>query len=36
VETYTWPVLPGVTATDMVDGLARELVATRDLLATLA
>lgn len=35
VETYTWPVLPGVTATDMVDGLARELVATRDLLATL-
>ena len=36
VETYTWPVLPGVTATDIVDGLARELVATRDLLASSA
>lgn len=40
VETYTWPVLPGVTAADpvaaLVDGLARELVATRELVAATA
>jgi len=40
VETYTWPVLPGAAAADpvaaLVDGLARELVATRDLVATTA
>jgi sugar phosphate isomerase/epimerase len=33
VETYTWPVLPGAEATGIVAGLARELIATRDLLA---
>jgi len=32
VETYTWPVLPGAAPADVVEGLARELVATRDLL----
>jgi hypothetical protein len=32
VETYTWPVLPGVTAGDVTAGLARELIATRTLL----
>jgi len=32
VETYTWPVLPGVTAGDVTAGLARELLATRTLL----
>ena len=33
VETYTWNVLPGVDKPDLVTGLARELSATRDLLA---
>jgi len=39
VETYTWPVLPGSAdtvvdpAAALVEGLARELVATRDLMA---
>jgi sugar phosphate isomerase/epimerase len=32
VETYTWPVLPGVTAGDVSAGIARELLATRALL----
>lgn len=32
VETYTWPVLPGVTTGDVTAGLARELIATRTLL----
>ena len=32
VETYTWPVLPGVTAGDVTAGIARELLATRSLL----
>ena len=32
VETYTWPVLPGVTAGGVTAGLARELLATRALL----
>lgn len=32
VETYTWPVMPGVEAGGVVAGLARELVATRELL----
>jgi sugar phosphate isomerase/epimerase len=34
VETYTWPVLPGASPTAMVDGLARELIATREMLAS--
>lgn len=34
VETYTWPVLPG-RRVDLVEGLAREIVATRGLLADL-
>jgi sugar phosphate isomerase/epimerase len=34
VETYTWPVLPGSNAKAIVDGLARELIATRGMLAT--
>lgn len=34
VETYTWPVLPGSTPTAMVDGLARELIATREMLTS--
>ena len=33
VETYTWPVLPGAAPAGIVEGLARELVATRGLLA---
>ncbi len=33
VETYTWPVMPGAASGDIVEGLARELVATRGLLA---
>ena len=33
VETYTWNVLPGGDKPDLVTGLARELSATRDLLA---
>ena len=33
VETYTWEVLPNRPAVDLVDGLTRELTATRTLLA---
>jgi sugar phosphate isomerase/epimerase len=33
VETYTWEVLPGAARTDLVQGLANEMTATRDLLA---
>jgi hypothetical protein len=33
VETYTWPVIPGSTSSSMVDGLARELIAVREMLA---
>jgi sugar phosphate isomerase/epimerase len=33
VETYTWPVIPGSTSSGMVDGLARELIAVREMLA---
>ena len=33
VETYTWPVLPGVTAGSVTAGIARELLATRALIA---
>ncbi|GDY06677.1 sugar phosphate isomerase [Planctomycetia bacterium] len=33
VETYTWNVLPGGDKPDLITGLARELSATRDLLA---
>ena len=37
VETYTWDVLPGTTARDhrrrLIDGLTRELIATRNLLS---
>jgi sugar phosphate isomerase/epimerase len=33
VETYTWEVLPDRPAVDLVDGLTRELTATRTLLA---
>jgi sugar phosphate isomerase/epimerase len=33
VETYTWEVLPERSAVDLVDGLTRELTATRSLLA---
>lgn len=33
VETYTWPVLPGRESVDLVEGLARELLATRELIA---
>ncbi len=32
VETYTWDVLPGRPETNLVDGLTRELIATRELL----
>ena len=32
VETYTWEVLPGAAPADLVQGLTRELVATRSLL----
>ncbi len=32
VETYTWEVLPESRAVDLVDGLTRELTATRALL----
>jgi sugar phosphate isomerase/epimerase len=35
VETYTWDVLPGSGPADLVTGLARELAATRDLLAAI-
>jgi len=33
VETYTWPVLPGVDPVDLASGIARELIATRALIA---
>jgi sugar phosphate isomerase/epimerase len=33
VETYTWPVLPNASAEPLAAGLARELVATRALIA---
>ncbi len=36
VETYTWDVLPGAEKPDLVTGLARELIATRALLAEVA
>jgi hypothetical protein len=36
VETYTWNVLPGGDKPDLVTGLARELSATRELLAPCA
>jgi hypothetical protein len=32
VETYTWEVLPGAARQDLAEGLARELLATRQLL----
>ena len=35
VETYTWEVPPGGPAINLVDGLSRELTATRELLAEL-
>ncbi len=35
VETYTWEVLPGGDAVELVDGLTRELTATRALLNSL-
>jgi sugar phosphate isomerase/epimerase len=34
VETYTWPVLPGADAVDLAAGIARELIATRALIAS--
>ena len=34
VETYTWPVLPGADPVDLASGIARELVATRGLIAS--
>jgi sugar phosphate isomerase/epimerase len=34
VETYTWPVLPGAEAVDLAAGIARELIATRALIAS--
>ena len=34
VETYTWPVLPGVKSGDVTAGMARELIATRELIAS--
>lgn len=33
VETYTWPVLPGADPIDLAAGIARELIATRALIA---
>jgi sugar phosphate isomerase/epimerase len=36
VETYTWEVLPGGGRVDLVEGLTREVLATRDLLAQTA
>lgn len=33
VETYTWPVLPGVQPVDLATGIAREMIATRALIA---
>lgn len=35
VETYTWEVLPDGNSVDLVDGLSRELIATRDLINAL-
>lgn len=35
VETYTWEVLPDRAARDLVDGLTRELIATRELIGEL-
>ena len=35
VETYTWEVLPGRESVHLVDGLTREMIATRDLLGEL-
>ena len=32
VETYTWPVFPGVRRGDVTAGMARELIATRELI----
>jgi len=34
VETYTWPVLPGADTVDLATGIARELIATRALIAS--
>jgi sugar phosphate isomerase/epimerase len=34
VETYTWEVLPGAESVDLVDGLTREMRATRELLTS--
>jgi hypothetical protein len=36
VETYTWSVLPFPAAADLVEGLTRELTATRELLVEVA
>lgn len=36
VETYTWPVLPGADPVSLVDGLARELIATQEIMQRLA
>lgn len=36
VETYTWPVLPGGDATELVDGLACEILATRRMIDRIA
>lgn len=36
VETYTWPVLPGASPTTLVEGLAREMIATSGELSKLA
>jgi hypothetical protein len=36
VETYTWEVLPGGSKVALVDGLTRELVATRSLIGSLS
>ncbi|HSZ55607.1 MAG TPA: metabolite traffic protein EboE [Tepidisphaeraceae bacterium] len=35
VETYTWNVLPGAGQVDLAQGLAEELIATRDLLESI-
>lgn len=34
VETYTWPVLPGVESGDVIAGMARELMVTRGLIVS--
>jgi sugar phosphate isomerase/epimerase len=36
VETYTWPVLPGADPVDLAAGIARELIATRLLIGSIA